>query len=369
MMKQLLSLLLIIIIGACSNKKKEAMNATSSSNLAADEIELSDQQIQLGNILTDTIRNGTVDNQILLTATLNFDQTKITAISSRVMGRIEKLYFKNIGDYVSNGTPLFDLYSEELNNAKQEYLLALERKSDLENSIIDFGQLVQSANNKLKLWGMSESQITGLEKSKNASPLTTFYSTASGYITALNAQEGSYIMEGGPIVQLADLSTLWVEAQVYNSQLWQLNRNAIAVVTIPELPGLEMKGKIEFINPEINPNSRINLVRISVPNNHHLKPGMPAYVSVKSPPRSGLTLPVDAVIRNGNGTAVWARVGDNLFKYKMVFTGRESNELVEIIDGLNEGDVIVTSGAYLINSEYIFKKGANPMAGHDMHNM
>ena len=156
-MKQLLSLLLIIIIGACSNKKKEAMNATSSSNLAADEIELSDQQIQLGNILTDTIRNGTVDNQLLLTATLNFDQTKITAISSRVMGRIEKLYFKNIGDYVHKGAPLFDLYSEELNNAKQEYLLALERKSDLENSIIDFSQLVQSANNKLKLSGMFDS--------------------------------------------------------------------------------------------------------------------------------------------------------------------------------------------------------------------
>lgn len=368
-MKNILIIFLIAFFAACTIKKRNTTKAVHSSH-ASDEIELSDQQIQLGNIQTDTIKNGTVNSQLLLTATVNFDQSEITAISSRVMGRIEKLYFKNIGDYVRKGEPIFEIYSEELNNAKQEYLLALERQKELDNSIIDFNQLVQSAKNKLSLWGMTEKQIESLEKTKKASPVTLFYSTYSGYITSLDIQEGSYVMEGGTVIRLADLSTLWVEAQVYNTQLSQLNRNGIAVVTFPEISGVELKGKIEFVNPEISPDSRINLVRVAIPNNHNqLKPGMPAYVAIKSPSRSMLTLPVDAVIRDGKGSTVWIKTGKNLFKNKMVSTGVEANNLVEITEGLKEGDVIVIDGAYLINSEYIFKQGANPMQGHDMNNM
>ena len=103
---------------------------------------LSEQQIQLGNIKTDTIRNGTIGDQVVLTGTLNFDQVKATSVSSRVMGRVEKLYYKNLGDYVKKGAALYDLYSEELNNAKQEYLLALEQKKTFATeTAIDFDQL------------------------------------------------------------------------------------------------------------------------------------------------------------------------------------------------------------------------------------
>ena len=157
----------------------------SSNENAKDEIELSAQQIQLGNIHTDTIKSGAIGDQLVLTATLNFDQLKENAVSSRVMGRIEKLYFKNIGDYVSKGARLFDVYSEELNNAKQEYLLTLEKQKKLDNSIIDFEQLVQGAKNKLLLWGMTEKQIADLANTHTTASLTTFYSNADGYITTL----------------------------------------------------------------------------------------------------------------------------------------------------------------------------------------
>ena len=116
------------------------------SGSSTNAIKLSDQQVQLGNILTDTINSGMLGDKIVLTATLNINQMKTTSISARVMGRIEKLYFKNMGDYVKKGDRLFDLYSEELNNAKQELILALERKNILDNSIIDFNQLIQSSN-------------------------------------------------------------------------------------------------------------------------------------------------------------------------------------------------------------------------------
>src|SRR6266487_5993051 len=130
----------------------------------ADAIMLSDQQIQLGNIKVDTIGKGIIGDETVLTATLNIDETKTTIVSARISGRIEKLYYKNEGDYVQKGTQLYDLYSEELNNAKQEYILALEKQATLDNSIIDFKQLVQSAKNKMLLWGMSEAQIDELAK-------------------------------------------------------------------------------------------------------------------------------------------------------------------------------------------------------------
>ena len=164
--------------GKCPVCRMELTPARKKTAENKDEIQLSEQQIQLGNIQTDTIRNGTIGDQLVLTATLNFDQMKSSSVSSRVMGRIEKLYFKNLGDYVKKGSPLFDLYSEELNNAKQEYLLALDKKKVFANeTAIDFDQLLQSAKNKLFLWGMTEGQIQELAKNKKATPTTTFYST------------------------------------------------------------------------------------------------------------------------------------------------------------------------------------------------
>jgi membrane fusion protein, copper/silver efflux system len=340
-------------------KKKDAGN---------DALILSDQQIQLGNIKVDTIGKTLIGNEIILTATLNIDETKTTTVSSRMAGRIEKLYFKNEGDYITKGEKLYNIYSEELNNAKQEYILALEKQKQLDNNIIDLISLVQSARNKLLLWGMNDSQVNELEKTKKASILTSFYSPASGYITTLESHEGDYVMQGETIVRLANLSTLWAEAQVYTSQLSQFDAKGSALVRLPE--GKEVKGTIQLANPEVNPDTRINLVRVIISNiNNELKPGMPAYVILKSGQNSSLTLPIDAVIRNEKMSTVWIQVDKNTFKNVMVETGIESNDRIEINSGLKAADIIVINGAYLLNSEYIFKKGANPMAGHDMSKM
>lgn len=334
------------------------------TNTAADEILLNDEQIRLGNIQTDTIRNGMIGDKMILTATLNTDESKVNSINARIMGRIDRLYFKNMGDYVSRGAHLYDLYSEELNNAKQEYIVAVEKQQSLDNSIIDFNRLVQSAKTKLLLWGMSEAQVSELAKSKKASPLTSFYSNESGYITELPVMEGQYVSEGSTIVKLAGLSSLWAEAQVYTSQLSAIDLKGTAIVQFPDIPGKEWKGKIEFANPEIVSDSRLNLVRVSIPNpNGLLKPGMPAYVSIKSKELNTLTLPSDAVLRDGKMNIVWVQSGKSSFKMKMVQTGLESGDRLEIKSGLQNGDVVVTRGAYLLNSEFVFKKGGNTMAG------
>ena len=330
------------------------------------ELELSPEQIQLGNIQVDTIRDGAMGSQMVLTGTLSFDQTKIDVVSAKVAGRMERLYFKNIGDYVPKGAKLFDLYSEELNNAKQEYLLAVQKRKALGNTVIDFDQLIESAKNKLLLWGMSEAQISNFKNDSNSS-VTIFFSAEAGYITTLNVQEGEYVPEGGSIIQLAGLSTLWVDVQVYTSQLSQLYPSSKVTVKIPGITGMEMEGKVEFVNPEINPEKRINLIRIKIANsNHQLKPGMPAYVVLKSPERKSLSLPVNAVLRNGKMAMIWVQTSQNKFMSKMVETGSEGNGLLEIKSGLKEGDAVVINGAYLLQSEYIFRKGASPMAGMDM---
>ena len=354
--------------GKCPICKMDLTPVKKKNGESKDELQVSEQQIQLGNIQTDTIRNGTIGDQIVLTATLNFDQMKTSSVSSRVMGRVEKLYYKNLGDYVKKGSPLYDLYSEDLNNAKQEYILALDKKKTFTNeTVIDFDQLIQSAKNKLLLWGLNEAQVNELANTKKTTTTTTFYSTANGYITQLDIREGDYAMEGGTIVKLADLSALWAEAQVYTSQLAEVNSNSIATVLLPDFDNKEIKGKIEFVNPEINPDTRINLIRVSIPNQgNQLKPGMPAYVLLKSPQRQSLTLPIDAVLRDGKGATVWIQTSQNTFKSVMVQTGLESDERIEIKSGVAIGDVIVIRGAYLLQSEFIFKKGANPMDGMKM---
>jgi len=353
--------------GKCPICKMELTQVRKSKSENPYEIQLSENQVKLGNIQVDTINTGNIGDKMHLTATLNFDLYKSTSVSSRVMGRVEKLYFKNQGDYVRKGDKLFDIYSEELNNAKQEYLLAEERQKTLDNSLIDFNQLIESAKNKLLLWGLTETQIEELSKSRKATPLTSFYSPVSGYITTLDLKEGDYAMEGGTIVRLADLSTLWAEAQVYSSQMAELDKSGTAIVQIPDMPGKEFTGQIEYVNPEINPDTRINLIRVAIPNtNRQLKPGMPAYVVIKSGERKTLTLPLDAVLRDGQGATVWVKSGENSFVSKMVETGLETEDRIEIRSGLKPGDIVVVKGAYLLNSEYKFKKGANPMEGHNM---
>ncbi len=182
--------------------------------------------------------------------------------------------------------------------------------------------------------------------------------------------EGAYVMEGGTVVKLADLSSLWAEAQVYTSQLADIDKSSSATVQLPDFNGKEINGKIEFVNPEINPDTRVNLIRVSIPNSgNQLKPGMPAYVILKTPKRNAIFLPVDAVIRDGKGATVWIQTARETFKSVMVQTGLETGDRIEIKSGLNMGDLIVISGAYLLNSEYIFKRGVSPMAGHNMSSM
>jgi Cu(I)/Ag(I) efflux system membrane fusion protein len=336
---------------------------------ASDEIELSEEQIKLGNIQTDTIKSGLGGSQSVFTGTINFNERNINTISARIPGRIEKLYFRNIGDYVSKGAAVYSLYSEELNNAQQQYVLLLQQRKELGNSVINFNQLLESARTKLLLWGMSQGEVREIERTHNTRLAITFYSNASGFITSLDVLEGDYAMGGQSLMKLANVSTVWAEAQVYTSQLSQLDKSGQVIVQIPEL-GKEINGKIEFVNPEINPQSRINLLRVSIPNSgNQLKPGMAAYIILKGTQSNSITIPSDAIIKTQDMSMIWLSTGTNKFKSQMVTIGIENDGRTEITTGLKQGDVVVISGAYLVNSEYMLRNGSNSMPGMDMSKM
>jgi Cu(I)/Ag(I) efflux system membrane fusion protein len=337
------------------------------SDTEADEISLSKQQIQLGNITTQTISEANTSLEQSYTGVLILNQEKIKTISVRSMGRIEKLFFKSAGDYVNKGEPAYVLYSEDIAIAKQDYVLAYKQLS----MPGDFGKnaknLLNAAKQKLLFFGLTNAQIENIKNSKEVSPYTTFYSTYSGTITELLMTEGSYAMEGSGIIKLADLSTLWLETQVNVNYAKNLKLGQNANISFADFPEKNINAKVSFINPEINPDSRLLLIRMEIPNpNLLLKPGMQAIAKLSQPKQKGLFIPIDAVIREENAAYIWVEKRPGVFENLMVETGVETNGMIEIKSEIDAAKKVVITGAYAINSEYIFRKGTDPMAGHDM---
>lgn len=337
------------------------------SETEANEIALSDQQIQLGNITTQTISEANNSLEQSYTGVLILNQEKIKTISVRSMGRIEKLFFKTVGDYVNKGDAVYVLYSEDIAIAKQDYVLAYKQMT----MPGDFGKnarnLINAAIEKLLFFGLTNKQILDLRKDTEVSPFTTFYSTYSGTITELLMTEGSYAMEGSGIIKLADLSNLWLETQVNVNYAKNLKLGQQGTVLFTDFPDKSINSKVSFINPEINLDSRFLLIRLEIPNpSLLLKPGMQAIAKLSQPQQKGLFIPIDAVIREEKSAYIWVEKRPGVFENLMIETGAEINGMIEIKSKIDTAKKVVITGAYAINSEYIFRKGTDPMAGHEM---
>ena len=334
---------------------------------ASNEISLSDQQIKLGNISVRTISESESSLVENYTGVLTIDQKGMKTISARVMGRIEKLYFKTEGDYIQKNQAVYQIYSEDIAIAKQDYFTAYKQLS----MPGDFGKnaksMLNAAKQKLLFFGLSSSQIESIKTSSQISPYTTFYSTHSGYVSEITVTEGSYVMEGAAIIKVANLNSLWLETQVNVNYVKSLKIGQSAKLSFADYPNKEINAKISFINPEINPDSRLLLIRMEVPNpNLLLKPGMQAVARLTQSNLKGMFVPIDAVIRDENATYIWVQKSHGIFENVMVETGAESNGMIEIKSALDPSKKVVITGAYAINSEYKFRKGSDPMAGMDM---
>lgn len=326
------------------------------NSLKEGQIKLSEQQIKLANITYDTIRNSEFKKEIVLTGKVTVDQNLSNAISARVQGRIEKLNVKAVGDYINKGHLLYEIYSEELSAAQVEFILSLGKQNE---------GFMNSAKNKLLLYGMSESQIIQLKLTKKIFSRVPVYSTYEGYVTEISANEGGYVNEGMTLFRIASLSSLWVEAQVYMPFLKYLKIGTHATFSIPAASENTLSGNVIFIDPQVQSPERFVLARFQIANSlQEIKPGMLASIILQSERKMTLVLPISAVIQDTKGPNVWIRRNNGVFENKMVSIGLQNSQMIEITSGLVPGEVVVITGTYLLNSEYVFKKGVTPMKSH-----
>lgn len=331
----------------------------------SDYLTLSSPQQALANVTTDSVKTGSFSSFKQLNGRLTVDPEQTEFIASRVAGRIEILYTKETGVKVSKGQPLYKIYSEQLAALQQEYLIAIAQATQFPEDN-KFQQLAEAAKQKLFLYSQTESQVQQLKNNKQTSPYVTYFSPVNAVVSELFITEGQYVAEGSSIMRLEGYQNIWVEADLYPAEAGAVKKGDMVNVIIPGYENESYKMRIEFIAPALQAASQLLTVRGSIPNNHNeLKAGMQAIVELPvANSAKAITLPVDAVIRDGKGAHVWLETGIGKFEPKMVETGAENFNRVEITKGVEEGDVVVVSGAYLLYSEFVLKKGKNPMAGH-----
>jgi len=341
---------------------------TGGNTAASNKITLTATQIQLAAIQTDTVREEKTGTEKTLTGTVTTDENTSTELSARIAGRIQQLFVRTVGEKIGVGQPVYSIYSEDLQEAEKEYLLARQQQKVLHNPDVDYQQLIITAENKLQLWGLSQAQIKGLATSGKVSAATTILSKVSGTVSEIAVKEGDYVAEGSSILKAQALNNLWIEAQIYASETGNYKQNDRVSVAFPDLGGQVITGKVEFINPELSDASKVDLIRVSIPNSQGLiRPGMLAYISVSNGNAHSLAVPASAILTDGKGSKVWVKNTDGSFSPKIVKVASGNESYLPVISGVNAGDVVVTNGVYLLNSEAIFKNGNdNGMSGMKM---
>lgn len=370
-MKQFIYIL-IPILSACMDGKKQDQSAGeehASHGVATvqddNALMLSDTQMKLANITTSKVSRQPVGETLTLNARLVADEDRTRTISSRVSGRIEKLYFKETGRIVQAGEPLYEIYSEALLTLQREYMLALEQNQTLGNEKERYATILKAAGNKLLLYGLTQKQLDQLAITKALTPRVTFVAPSGGFIEDLPVVEGQYVNEGDLLYRLENIASLWVEADLYPHEAQYASIGTAVAVRVAGFETEPVTARISFLSPEFERQSQVIRARMTLSNpGFRFKPGMHAQVELLHSAHVSLALPTDAVIRDAKGSHVYVQTGTNTFLPRMVRTGLEDVDLVEIVDGLEEDEVVAVTGAYLLYSELILKKGVDPMAGH-----
>lgn len=341
-------------------KKQNNQHAQQEGNF----ISIEKRQQQLAGIKTDTVKFQTIVTASTILGTVAIDEEQVTTISSRVKGRIDKLYIKTSGEYIRKGNPVYAIYSEQLFADEKEFLaLSDKRTSNItENKLLD--DMLSASKNKLLLWGLSEKQIDELRKNKSASPQIIFYAQTEGYVTEVLVKEGAYVEAGTLLIKLTELNQVWIDAQVYSNEIEKISASNSFQVFSETYPDEVYTGRLVFSNPSVEDGRKVQLLRLRIDNSKNkLIPGMMVYVSPKQNSKPVLAVPKSAVLLEKMKT-VWVLAHDNTFEQRMVKTGAENKFWIEILSGLKEGEIIVTDGAYLINSEFVLKSGAGQRHEH-----
>lgn len=353
--------------GSCPICKMDLVPVSASGG--KNELTLSESQIQLANVRTMKINSSGFKTSKILNGRLMADENRSEIISSRYAGRIDRLFIKETGRQVSKGQALYQIYSEQLQTLQQDYLLQLKQVAAFPSEKI-YQSMRDAAKNKLRLFGYTDAQIQALNQGTALKPLLTVYSRSSGIVKELNISEGQYLSEGSQVMKLESFDQLWLEIDIYPSEIQEIKTGTKVNFIVNGIQTKEQSAIIDFISPEMNASTQILKARAVVSNSGLMQPGMQVSVFLpKAEVTSALSLPLEAVIRDERGAHVWVKTGENTFSPKMVITGDEDQDRILIVSGLENTNEVVISGAYLLSSEFILKKGVNLMSGHDMSKM
>ena len=327
---------------------------------------------QLVGVRTVSVERATIAPTIRATGTVRYDETRQAEVNLKVEGWIRDLFVDYTGQAVARGQRLFTLFSPELLATENEYLLALRTRDELVAALPtqseptpqlaqsrDYAdRLVAAARQRLALWDLPEAQIRTLEETRKPQALMTFTSPANGYVIEKQAIAGMRVMPGQTLYKIADLSVVWVEADIYEREMSLLRVGQSASVTLDAYPGEMFPGRAVYIYPYVEEQSRTVKVRLQFSNPRgRLKPGMFANVELQTAGRTALTVPVDAVLDSGTQQVVFIAEDEGRFTPRPVKIGIRLSDRVEILDGVKEGEQVASSATFFLDSESQLRAG------------
>jgi Cu(I)/Ag(I) efflux system membrane fusion protein len=346
------------ICGMALVKRTAAAPSGAEADHALHAIALSPEQRVTANVKTIEVVLDTHTGELVTTGRVTFDERRVAQISAYTAGRIEKLYADFTGEAVRRGQTVATIYSPDLFATQQEYLLALQnrermRRAGFEGARSASEDLVESTRRRLMLFGMTAAQIAELERTSKPIFATNIIAPVSGIVTKKLALEQQYVAQGQPLFEVADLSHVWVEADVYEQQLPDVKVGQSVEITSPAVPGTKLTGKVGFILPVLAGATRTARVRVEMPNpGLTLKPDM--YVNVRilgEPAPPHIMVPASAIVDRGQKRFVWVETEPGTYEPREVATGQRHGEAVVIVSGLAPSDKVVVEGGFLIDSE------------------
>ena len=356
------------ICGMPLSKRTKAGRGTEEEGLPeVPMVQLSPRQVRLAGVKVEPVTYRDLVKTIYTVGNMTYDERRLAYVTAWVGGRVDKLFVDFTGLEVKEGEPLVWIYSPELVSAQQEYLLALETREKMKSSSLDeivrsTDYLFDASRDKLLLLGITEKQIQELAETGEVQDHMTIYAPITGTVIKKDILKGQYVKEGTQMYTISDLTELWMMADVYEYEMSLVKLGQKVEITTAAFPGQTFTGTIIFIDPFLNETTRSLKVRVDVPNpERKLKPAMFVNVTIKVPlvdlkelakrPAGVLSIQRSAVLDTGLRKLVYVERKKDLFEPREIVTGFKAEGYVEVLEGLTEGEKVVTRGAFLIDAE------------------
>lgn len=331
-------------------------------------VELTEEEQKAAGVQISEVHHQHLTTEISAFGRVEEPEARLSTISARVAGRIDRLYLQYTGQNVQRGQAIAEIYSPELLSASEEYKLALDSRNQLRaaaepEAIQAADDLVSASRRRLELWGMTAQQID-LIAAGHRNPDVTVYSSTSGTVVERKVTQGQYVNAGDILYSVADLSTVWVKADVYESDLPQIGAGQPVQISSDALSGKTIHGSVEFIEPQASIETRTVPVHVHVTNpGMRLRPGMFVRAVFNERQENALVIPRSAVLDTGTRKLVYIAIQNGVFEAREVHTGTPNNDLFPVISGLKPGERIVTNGNFLIDSQTRLTGGMTGLFG------